>query len=127
MYGLFCMIPAVDLIFRYTASKHAALGIMRSLHPSLELRGIRVGILHPFFADTAIVPPPVKLFLAGIPMTPIERIAGTIFFIATDSSTETNGCAFMLPDDGPVFMIPKEEFKMGVYQMIDERHNRLLK
>jgi len=34
----------------YTASKHAILGIMRSLHFPLELQGIRIGVIHPFFA-----------------------------------------------------------------------------
>lgn len=34
----------------YAASKHAILGIMRSLHPGLELQGVRVGVIHPFFA-----------------------------------------------------------------------------
>jgi hypothetical protein len=35
----------------------------------------------------------------------------------------TSGSAWLLLDDGPVFMCPKEEFKMGVYKMIDDRAN----
>jgi NAD(P)-dependent dehydrogenase (short-subunit alcohol dehydrogenase family) len=34
----------------YAASKHAVLGLMRSLHLPLQLRGIRIGVIHPFFA-----------------------------------------------------------------------------
>lgn len=34
----------------YTASKHAVLGLMRSLHLPLEMQGIRIGVIHPFFA-----------------------------------------------------------------------------
>lgn len=68
----------------------------------------------------------MKLFLAGIPLTPVPRIAGAIFYSATDPDTATNGCAWLLPDDGPVFLVPREEFKLGVYKMIDERANRLL-
>lgn len=75
------------------------------------------------FADTAIVPIPVKLVLAGIPLTPVSRVAGAIFFAATDVDPKTNGAAWLLLDDGPVFMVPKEEFKQGVYGMIDARAN----
>jgi hypothetical protein len=77
--------------------------------------------------DTAIVPLAAKVFLAGIPLTPVSRIAGAIFYSATNPDPETSGCAWLLPDDGPVFLVPREEFKMGVYKMIDERANSLLK
>ncbi|KAF8971278.1 hypothetical protein BDZ97DRAFT_1724500 [Flammula alnicola] len=107
----------------YSGSKHAVLGVMRALHPILEVKGIRVGCIHPFFADTAIVPTPVKLFLAGIPLTPVPRVAGAIFYAATDPDMATNGSAYLLLDDGPVFLVPKEEFKEGVYKMIDDRSN----
>ncbi|PPR01718.1 hypothetical protein CVT24_001594 [Panaeolus cyanescens] len=107
----------------YTASKHGVLGVMRSLHEILHLQGIRVACIHPFFADTAIVPIPVKLALAGIPLTPVSRVAGAIFLAATDTDPKTNGAAWLLLDDGPVFIVPKEEFKQGVYGMIDARAN----
>ncbi|KAF8197910.1 hypothetical protein BJ912DRAFT_845800 [Pholiota molesta] len=114
---------AVPMGEMYSGSKHAVLGVMRSLHPILELKGIRVGCIHPFFVDTAIVPTPVKLLLAGIPLTPVSRVAGAIFFAASDADMNTSGSAFLLLDDGPVFMVPKEEFKEGVYKMIDNRAN----
>jgi len=116
---------------------------MRSLHIPLELKGIRIAVIHPFFAgqaysapafwnysdtslETAIVPIPVKLLLAGIPLTPVPRIAGAIFYTATNPDPATNGCAWLLPDNGPVFLVPREEFKLGVYKMIDDRVNSLL-
>ncbi|KAF8893434.1 hypothetical protein BD779DRAFT_1467786 [Infundibulicybe gibba] len=111
----------------YSASKHAVLGMMRSLYPTFALKDIRIASIHPFFADTAIVPVVAKLFLAGIPLTPVPRIAGAIFYAATSPDPETNGCAWLLPDDGPVFLVPREEFKLGVYKMIDDRANRLIK
>jgi NAD(P)-dependent dehydrogenase (short-subunit alcohol dehydrogenase family) len=40
---------AVPMGEMYSGSKHAVLGVMRSLHPILELKGIRVGCIHPFF------------------------------------------------------------------------------
>jgi len=111
----------------YTASKHAVLGLMRSLYPRFQLQDMRIACIHPFFADTDIVPIPAKLFLAGIPKTPVPRIAGAVVQAATNPDPETNGCAWLLPDDGPVFMVPREEFKLGVYEMIDKRANALLK
>jgi NAD(P)-dependent dehydrogenase (short-subunit alcohol dehydrogenase family) len=105
----------------YSASKHGVLGFMRSLyHPCLE-DGIRIGIIHPFFADTAIVPIYVKLALAGIPLTSTARIAGAVFYAATDPDMESSGCPWLLPDDGYVFRLPREQLKEGVYRMIDER------
>lgn len=129
----------------YAASKHAILGLMRSLYPGFQFQNIRIASIHPFFAgkppqknslkmvielciiDTAIVPIPLKLLLSGIPLTPVPRIAGAILYAATDPSPETNGSAWLLTDDGPVFMVPKEEFKMGVYKMIDDRANAMIK
>ncbi|CAA7261793.1 unnamed protein product [Cyclocybe aegerita] len=114
---------AIPLGELYTASKHAVLGLMRSLHPTLGARGVRVGCIHPFFVETNIVPFVVKVALAGIPFVPIERVAGAIFNAATDPDPKTSGSAYLLLDDGHAFRVPKEQFKMGVYQMIDERAN----
>ncbi|KDQ55799.1 hypothetical protein JAAARDRAFT_37225 [Jaapia argillacea MUCL 33604] len=111
-------IPAAPM---YSASKHAILGLMRSLYTACQLDGIRVAVIHPFFADTHIVPTTAKVFLAGIPLTPVARIAGAIFCATTDPDMESSGCAWLLPDDGPVYRIEKEQFKEGVYKMIDER------
>lgn len=69
----------------------------------------------------------MKLFLSGIPMVPIERIAGAIFYAATNPDWATNGASWLLPDDGPVFFVPQEEFKFGVYKMIDDRTNAIFK
>lgn len=74
-------------------------------------------------SDTAIVPTPVKLILAGIPLTPVPRVAGAILYAATDPDTSTSGSGYLLLDDGPVFMVQKEDFKEGVYKMIDNRAN----
>jgi NAD(P)-dependent dehydrogenase (short-subunit alcohol dehydrogenase family) len=115
-------IPAAPL---YTGSKHAILGIMRSLATTASLlpKPLRVGCVHPFFADTKILGLPTKLFLAGIPFTTTERVAGAIFYAATDPDESTNESSWLLADDGEVFLVPKEAFKFGVYAMIDERVN----
>ena len=61
--------------------------------------------------------------LTGIPKVPVSRVAGAIFYAATDADQKSSGSAWLLVDDGPVFMVPKEEFKQGVYKMIDDRAN----
>ncbi|KAG5646240.1 hypothetical protein DXG03_004067 [Asterophora parasitica] len=110
----------------YAASKHAVLGLMRSLYPSFYRKNIRIACIHPFFADTAIVPVAVKVFLSGIPLATVPRIAGAIIHAATNTDPATNGCAILIHDDGPPFLVAREEFKFGVYKMIDDRANALL-
>jgi len=71
--------------------------------------------------DTGIVPVMVKVAMAGIPLTPVDRVAGAIFYAATDPDMETSGCTWLLPDGGYVFRLNREELKHGVYEMIDAR------
>lgn len=63
--------------------------------------------------------------LAGIPMTPIPRIASAVFRAATDPDVATSGCPWVLPDDGPVIRVEKEALRAGVYQMLDARIRRV--
>ncbi|KAJ4473033.1 hypothetical protein J3R30DRAFT_3659385 [Lentinula aciculospora] len=108
----------------YTASKHAVLGLMRSLDDSFVSRGIRIACIHPFFAATSIVPDIVRLQLAGIPLTPVSRIAETILYAASEPDPSCSGAAFWIPDGGvSTFMISRKEFKPGVYEYIDRQSN----
>ncbi|KIJ49688.1 hypothetical protein M422DRAFT_28053 [Sphaerobolus stellatus SS14] len=106
----------------YSTSKHAALAVMSSLHGQYNDR-IRFGIVCPWFADTAIVPTAVKLFMAGIPLTPIARVGGAIFKAATDRNPASNGGVYTLPDEGEVFRIDRPALRLdkGVYKMINDR------
>jgi len=112
-------IPAAPL---YTTSKHAVLGLMASLYREFQDR-IRLGVVCPWFADTAIVPTAVKLFMAGLPLTPIDRIGGAIFKAATDQDPVSNGGVYILPDEGDVFRIDRADFQLnkGVYKLINDR------
>lgn len=110
----------------YSASKHAVLGFARSLDLSVRHEGIRIAVIHPFFAPTAIVPLPVKIALAGIPKTSVERIAGAIFRSSTDPDLSTSGCPWLLPDHGDVFRLDREEMKEGVYHLINQRTKRAI-
>ena len=104
----------------YSASKHGVLGFMRSLHLPCLHEGIRVGVIHPWFADIATVPIVVKAALAGIPLTPVERVAGAIVYAATDPDMETSGCPWLL-HDGHMVRLEREQLKEGVYKMIGAR------
>ena len=64
------------------------------------------------------------MMLAGLPLTPVPRIAGAIFRAATDPDLKTSGCPWVLPDDGPVIRIEKEALRAGVYLMLNNRIRR---
>ena len=111
----------------YSVAKHGVLGFMRSIDPSCRSQGIRVATIHPWFANTAIVPTIARVFLAGIPLAPIERVAGAIVHAATDPDMETSGCTWLLPDDGYVCRLEREQLKEGVYGVIDARAKATVK
>ena len=67
----------------------------------------------------------MKLILAGLPLTPVPRIAGAVFRAATDLDAATSGCPWVLPDDGPVIRVDKEGLRAGVYGMLDARIRRV--
>jgi hypothetical protein len=47
------------------------------------------------------------MLLAGLPYTRVEHVAGAVLNAATDPDLEgTAGCAYTLPDDGPVVRKP---------------------
>jgi len=63
--------------------------------------------------------------LAGLPLTPIPRIAGAVFRAATDPDVATSGCPWVLPDDGPVILVEKEALRLGVYELLEKRLRRV--
>jgi len=48
-------------------------------------------------------------------------------YAATDPDMETSGCTWLLPDDGYVFRLEREELKEGVYKMINARVDAAVK
>jgi hypothetical protein len=75
--------------------------------------------------DTSILQLPMKVILAGLPLTPVPRIAGAVFRAATDPDMAASGCPWVLPDDGPVIRVEKEALRTGVYEAISQRMFRV--
>lgn len=61
------------------------------------------------------------VYLAGVPMVPVNRIAATTLYAATHPDIETTGSVFALIDDGPVLDLGKEVIKGGVYDILSAR------
>lgn len=71
---------------------------------------------------------PMKIFLAGLPLAPVERVAGTVVKAATDSDPETDGCVYTIPDGGETFRLHRTDLSIGagVYKLLAERAAALL-
>lgn len=63
----------------YTANKHAVVGLVRSVAPTLAPEGIRVNAVCPGFAESKIIEP-IREVLAqqGLPIVPAEAVAETV-------------------------------------------------
>jgi hypothetical protein len=81
--------------------------------------------IYQILKDTSILELSTRVFLAGLPMTPVPRIAGAVFRAATDPDVSTSGCPWVLPDDGPVIRVEKEALRAGVYELLNARIRRV--
>ncbi|KAJ8081541.1 hypothetical protein PM082_007386 [Marasmius tenuissimus] len=114
----------------YVASKHGVLGVMRALDKtSFRSLNIRISCICPFYAETPLVPTFLKELFEenGIPLVPVPRIAGAIIHSATHPDPSTSGGAYWVPGPGSSFFVSREEFKEGVYEVIDEYSNAQFK
>lgn len=86
----------------YTLTKHAVVGYVRSVAPRLAERGIRIQAVCPGFADTPIVAPELREWIAeqGIPLMRPEQVAEAILYAA--SAEETGGVWVVQPGRDPV-------------------------
>jgi len=109
----------------YSVSKHALLGLCRSLCRDLQDQGVRTCIITPWFVDTAILPMGIKYLLAGIPLASVDRIVGAIALACTDPDMSTTGSMYSIPDHGPVFQVPRHEPSYGVYKALNDRAARI--
>jgi NAD(P)-dependent dehydrogenase (short-subunit alcohol dehydrogenase family) len=73
----------------YTLTKHAVVGYVRSVAPSLAERGIRIKAVCPGFTDTPIVAPELREWVAGqgIALMHPEQVAEAILHAARVDET----------------------------------------
>ncbi len=73
----------------YTLTKHAVVGYVRAVAPSLAEQGLRINAVCPGFADTPIVTPELREWVAseGIPLIPAEQVADAVLQVARSDET----------------------------------------
>jgi NAD(P)-dependent dehydrogenase (short-subunit alcohol dehydrogenase family) len=86
----------------YTLTKHAVVGYVRAMAPLLLEQGIRIQAVCPGFADTPIVVPELRDWIAeqGIPLMRPEQVAEAILHAAR--AEETGGVWVVQPGRDPV-------------------------
>ena len=82
----------------YSANKHAVVGLVRSLGPSLAEQGIRFNAVCPGYAESAIIAPIRELI--DVPIIPAEQVAGAVVeLFAGDAAGE---CVVVQPGREPI-------------------------
>jgi NAD(P)-dependent dehydrogenase (short-subunit alcohol dehydrogenase family) len=73
----------------YDASKHAVVGLIRSVAPTLAAKGITANTVNPGITDTNILTDDAKQFLreAGFPIMDASQIAEAVFGLVTTGVT----------------------------------------
>lgn len=87
----------------YSANKHAVVGFVRAVGPSLASEGIRLNAICPGFAETAIVDP-IRDALSdmGVSLIPAETVAATVVQLLAGAADEAGGaCWFVQPGRAP--------------------------
>jgi NAD(P)-dependent dehydrogenase (short-subunit alcohol dehydrogenase family) len=97
----------------YGTSKHAVLGLFRSLRATSHVEGIRVNMVLPYFIDTAIVPPVAKLLLAGGGMGKVEDVVEAATRLVAD--TRIVGRSIVV---GPKVTVKQDE--TGEFRLVDK-------
>ncbi|BGP23408.1 short-chain dehydrogenase/reductase SDR family protein [Rhodotorula toruloides] len=82
----------------YGATKHAVLGLMRSLYFDAHVYGIRINTVHPFFVKTNIFGLIPTLLLTGIPLPTVDDVVAAI--TAAACKVSSNGAAFVVDFKG---------------------------
>jgi NAD(P)-dependent dehydrogenase (short-subunit alcohol dehydrogenase family) len=73
----------------YSLTKHAVVGLVRSLAPQLSRRGLRINAVCPGWADTALLPPEQHALFGetGYPLIEPDRIAEAVLLAARSEET----------------------------------------
>lgn len=73
----------------YAASKHAVIGLVRALAPTLERRGVRLNAVCPGFVDTPLLGDEARRAAeeAGFPLLDPDEVAAAVCEVATGGAT----------------------------------------
>lgn len=74
----------------YAASKHAILGLCRSLHLELTSQNISTSMVAPFFIDTPMLGDVARKLLAGQKLAQLEDVINAFVYGSTQTK-EANG------------------------------------
>ncbi len=85
----------------YAMSKHALVGLVRSLGPSLAPKGITIGAVCPGGVDTSLVPPDFRE--AGYTFAPPEHVAAALIEVLDKPIEESGGIWVTLGVDDPLW------------------------
>ncbi|TNY18539.1 hypothetical protein DMC30DRAFT_50254 [Rhodotorula diobovata] len=108
----------------YSASKHAVLGLFRSLYYDSLVYGIRINIVNPFFVKTGIFGVVPKLLLAGIPLPTVEEVVAAM--IAATCKPDSTGSAFVVDFKG-ILELPSAVYNLdGYYHVFASRAQGLM-
>ncbi|KAI9050252.1 hypothetical protein LZ554_005420 [Drepanopeziza brunnea f. sp. 'monogermtubi'] len=79
LIGSVASLLPIPFLVQYAASKHAVLGLFRSLRATSFIKGVRVNMICPYFIDTPLISVPGRALLAGGAMGKSEDVvvAGT--------------------------------------------------
>lgn len=70
----------------YSSTKHAVLGLFRSLRMSAWSRGVRVNLLCPYFIDTPLISDMGRILLSGGQLATLDDVVAAATRLAADSS-----------------------------------------
>ena len=86
----------------YVQTKHAVVGLIRSIAPTLEPLGMTANCVNPGFTDTNIISPEIKQVVneMGFPLIPPSQIADAVVHAITCG--ETGRCWVCQPGRAPI-------------------------
>ncbi|GAA5884419.1 hypothetical protein JCM6882_005245 [Rhodosporidiobolus microsporus] len=99
----------------YSTSKHAVLGLMRSLYYDAGVHGIGINIVNPFFVKTNIFGAVPLLLLAGIPLATVDEVVAGM--VAASGKPKTSGSSFVVDFKG-ILEVPYAEHQKGTYYQV---------
>ncbi|KAJ7359468.1 hypothetical protein DFH08DRAFT_686193, partial [Mycena albidolilacea] len=116
---------AIPLVPMYTSSKYALHRLMRSLYPLMKRDAIGITCIDPVWADTQLLSIAARVVLLGPELLPVSHIAQTVLSIAADPDNITSGCSWLMPDNGPILRLQRENINEGTYKMINDMYHMI--